>query len=214
MTPKFQHTLCVKDALFTSKCTSITLLMFLILDYERGDTESNVWQLSRSRSASSIWTSVPQKTHRGRQDMSRNHVYIHVRMSSDRKYKHGRNTWVSNCTTVGVLSTTDSRSCWASIPDFPASTLLWEPDRLPIELGSSPQGRLDIAVEFCEAAEGWKCDGHVVTENRLWVSLFPRWKQDFDHVSHALTLELWWNHFQAVSMVQAMSAVDTCQNIL
>jgi len=40
------------------------------------------------------------------------------------------------------------------------------PAKLPIELGSSPQGRLDMAVEFCKAArcdEGWKCDCHTVT---------------------------------------------------
>ena len=119
--------------------------------------------------------------------MSSSCVYIYVRMSGNRKYRCGRNTWVSNCTTVGASSTTNSTSCWASIPVSLASDLLWEPAKLAIGV-----------AELCARTTGhgrWVLQGGLWRRLEMWWShcdrdsaLFPRWKQDFDHISHALTL--------------------------
>ena len=137
------------------------------------------------RAMSDSWAGVDQhlpyerQGHRGHIEVARIWVVITSRYMWEWAAIESTNvdTWVNNCTTVGASSTTNWRSCWASIPAFPASNFLWESAKLPIELGSSPRGRLDMAVEFCKAArcdEGWKCDGHVVTETRLWVSLFNK----------------------------------------
>ena len=135
--------------------------MFLILCLQ-----SWAWwyweQCLRSRSPSCIWTSVSRQTHRGRRS---SRVYIYVRMSGDRKYRCGRDTWVSNCTTVGTSSTTNSTSCWASVPVYLASDLLWEPTKLAIgvaELCARTTGHGRWVAAACD--EGWKCDGHIVTE--------------------------------------------------